>query len=107
MDCGRFYVSLSTSSSCDSVDLPNEHCCAVFLHYPECDVKILFVGEQAQFDAAVNIFEECEQLEIIVAMSADIDIREHSFAVSWRDFMAQAEAQQVELDVRLGSCKHG
>ncbi|MCV6070024.1 AMP-binding protein, partial [Escherichia coli] len=26
------------------------------------DVKVLFVGEQPQFDAAVSIFEQCEQL---------------------------------------------
>ncbi|MEZ9747436.1 long-chain fatty acid--CoA ligase [Vibrio splendidus] len=66
------------------------------------DVKILFVGEQAQFDAAVSLFEECEQLEVVVAMSDDIDLQGHRFAVSWKEFMARGvEDQQVELDVRL------
>ena len=48
------------------------------------DVKVLFVGEQPQFDAAVSIFEECEQLELIVAMSESIDIGEHEFALHWK-----------------------
>ncbi len=38
------------------------------------DVKVLFVGEQAQFDAAVSIFDQCSQLELIVAMS-DSDLK--------------------------------
>lgn len=40
----------------------------------DADVRVLFVGEQAQFDAAVSIFNQCEQLELIVAMSDDIDV---------------------------------
>ncbi|WP_157487866.1 AMP-binding protein, partial [Grimontia celer] len=66
------------------------------------DVKILFVGEQVQFDAAVKLFDECEQLEVVVAMSDDIDLQDHSFAVSWKEFMAcGVESQQAELDTRL------
>ncbi|MDN3699443.1 MULTISPECIES: AMP-dependent synthetase/ligase [Vibrio] len=66
------------------------------------DVKVLFVGEQAQFDAAVTLYEECEQLELIVAMSATVDLQGHEFAMSWADFMATAdEAHQPELDKRI------
>lgn len=66
------------------------------------DVKILFVGEQVQFDAAVKLFDECEQLEVVVAMSDNIDLQNHSFAVSWKEFMARGvESQQAELDTRL------
>lgn len=53
------------------------------------DVKVLFVGEQPQFDAAVSIYDECQQLELIVAMSDDIDLGEHAFAMSWQDFIAK------------------
>ncbi|EGU41253.1 AMP-dependent synthetase/ligase [Vibrio scophthalmi] len=66
------------------------------------DVKVLFVGEQPQFDMAVSIFEQCEQLELIVAMSDDIDLQGHSFASSWQDFIARGdEAHQAELQQRL------
>tara|TARA_Y100001956_G_scaffold16110_1_gene15595 strand:+ start:2523 stop:4331 length:1809 start_codon:yes stop_codon:yes gene_type:complete len=66
------------------------------------DVRVLFVGEQPQFDAAVSIFDECEQLELIVAMSEDIDIGEHSYALHWNQFTAKGDNQhQVELEQRL------
>ncbi|PMH39843.1 long-chain fatty acid--CoA ligase [Vibrio sp. 10N.286.49.B3] len=66
------------------------------------DVKILFVGEQAQFDAAVSLFDDCEQLELIVAMDAKVDLKEYPHAVSWSEFMEQNNEQhQAELDVRL------
>ncbi|KGY08765.1 AMP-dependent synthetase/ligase [Vibrio sinaloensis] len=66
------------------------------------DVKVLFVGEQPQFDAAVSIFEECEQLELIVAMSESIDIGEHEFALHWKQFIAKGDKQEShELDQRL------
>ena len=68
----------------------------------DADVRVLFVGEQPQFDAAVSIFDECEQLELIVAMSGDIDLGEHQFAISWQQLIANAdEEHQVELDNRL------
>lgn len=68
----------------------------------DADVRVLFVGEQPQFDAAVSIFDECEQLELIVAMSDDIDLGEHQFAISWQQLIANAgEEHQVELDNRL------
>ncbi|WP_159654864.1 AMP-dependent synthetase/ligase [Vibrio atypicus] len=66
------------------------------------DVRVLFVGEQAQFDAAVTIFEECEQLELIVAMSDDIELGEHAFAMSWNQFIAQGSVEkQAELEERI------
>ncbi|KHD23576.1 long-chain fatty acid--CoA ligase [Vibrio caribbeanicus] len=66
------------------------------------DVKVLFVGEQPQFDAAVSIFEECEQLELIVAMSESVDIGEHEFALHWKQFIAKGDKQEShELDQRL------
>ncbi|KII79999.1 AMP-dependent synthetase/ligase [Vibrio renipiscarius] len=66
------------------------------------DVKVLFVGEQPQFDMAVSIFEQCEQLELIVAMSDDIDLQDHAFVCSWQDFIARGdEAHQAELMQRI------
>ena len=66
------------------------------------DVKVLFVGEQPQFDAAVSIFDECKQLELVVAMSDDIELGEHAFAMTWRDFVAKGDnCHQPELNARL------
>ncbi len=66
------------------------------------DVKILFVGEQAQYDAALDIFQQCPQLEWLVAMSDDIDLQGAPFAVHWADFTGRgAENYQAELDSRL------
>ncbi len=66
------------------------------------DVKVLFVGEQPQFDAAVSIFEECEHLELIVAMSESIDIGENEFALHWKQFVAKGDKQEShELEQRL------
>ncbi len=70
------------------------------------DVKVLFVGEQPQYDAAVSIFDQCSQLELIVAMSDDVDMGEHEFAISWQDFIAKGNASyQDELDVRLAQVR--
>ncbi|MEX0334080.1 long-chain fatty acid--CoA ligase [Vibrio tubiashii] len=68
----------------------------------DADVRVLFVGEQPQFDAAVSIFDQCEQLELIVAMSDDIDVGEHEFAISWQRLIANVDkVHQQELDIRL------
>ncbi|MEH0665193.1 long-chain fatty acid--CoA ligase [Vibrio scophthalmi] len=66
------------------------------------DVKVLFVGEQAQFDAALEITTLCPQLELIVAMSDDIELGDAPNAMSWKGFIASgSEAHQAELDARL------
>ncbi len=60
------------------------------------DVKVLFVGEQPQFDAAVSIFDQCEQLELIVAMSDDIELGDHDFVISWQAFVAKGDTTYQE-----------
>ncbi|EGA71892.1 long-chain acyl-CoA synthetase [Vibrio sinaloensis DSM 21326] len=71
------------------------------------DVKVLFVGEQPQFDAAVSIFDQCEQLELIVAMSDDIDVGEHDFALHWQQFIAQGTKEHhAELEQRLADANY-
>ena len=66
------------------------------------DVRILFVGEQPQYDAAIRIFDSCEKLEQIVAMSDDIDLQDHPAGMHWSSFIASgSEAHQAELNARL------
>lgn len=52
-------------------------------------VRILFVGEQAQYNAAVVIFDQCESLQLIVAMSDKIDLNNHSAGVHWNNFLVE------------------
>ncbi|WP_394150829.1 AMP-dependent synthetase/ligase [Vibrio maritimus] len=71
------------------------------------DVRILFVGEQEQYDAALSIFHECEQLELIVAMSEEIVLEDNSFSVSWQQFIADASIEnQLELTERLSQANY-
>ena len=68
----------------------------------DASVKVLFVGEQAQMDAAVEIADQCPQLERIVALSDDVVIPKHPLACHYNDFVNQASAEyQQELDARL------
>ena len=66
------------------------------------DVRILFVGEQSQFDAAVSVFERCPKLELVVAMSGEVDIGQFDFACSWQGFITRLQNnKQPELEQRL------
>lgn len=72
------------------------------------DTKVLFVGEQAQFDTAIAVFDQCEQLEWIVAMSDEIDLKDHPAAFSWEQFIDSSllksssdQCLSMELDARL------
>ncbi|MBY8039403.1 AMP-dependent synthetase/ligase [Vibrio fluvialis] len=68
----------------------------------DADVKVLFVGEQPQFDAAVAMFEQCGQLQLIVAMSDAIELGDFEFAMSWKAFVALGEnTSRGLLDERL------
>ncbi|MDH2997513.1 long-chain fatty acid--CoA ligase [Pasteurellaceae bacterium LFhippo2] len=66
------------------------------------DIKILFVGDQEQFNQAAEIAHNCSQLTKIVAMKPTIDLGDLAIACYWEDFI-QVEPQQAELDQRLES----
>ncbi|EKO3675462.1 long-chain fatty acid--CoA ligase [Vibrio metschnikovii] len=79
--------------------------CAYILH--NADAKVLFVGEQAQYDVALAIFEQCETLQLIIAMSDDIDLQGFCHAFTWSDFIAQGStAQQAELSARIAKANY-
>ncbi|MDG6894688.1 AMP-dependent synthetase/ligase [Volucribacter amazonae] len=66
------------------------------------DMKMLFVGDQEQYDHIVEIIAQCPKLEKVVAMKSDIDLREQVFACHWQEFIAQGTMQyQPELTQRL------
>lgn len=64
------------------------------------DIKILFVGDQEQFEQAIEIAYNCPQLTKIVAMKPTIKLHGHAIACHWEDFI-QVEANPTELAQRL------
>lgn len=62
------------------------------------DIKILFVGDQEQFDHACEIANNCPQLQKIVAMKANIELGDVAIAQHWHDFV------QLEVDEYLQKC---
>lgn len=71
------------------------------------DAKVLFVGEQAQFDAAMEIYPQCKMLQLIVAMNDHIDLRSFEHSMSWQDFIALgSDTEQVELAKRLQAANY-
>ncbi|OOH89343.1 long-chain fatty acid--CoA ligase [Pasteurellaceae bacterium 15-036681] len=68
----------------------------------DADIKILFVGDQEQFDQATEIAHNCTQLTKIVAMKPSINLHSQPIACYWEDFV-QVEPQQTELEQRLNS----
>ncbi|WP_371379403.1 long-chain fatty acid--CoA ligase [Thalassotalea aquiviva] len=67
----------------------------------DAQIKILFVGEQAQFNAAALIFDQCDSLEKIVAMDDKIDLNNHSNALHWHDFVQQYVGDFSEVEQRI------
>ena len=70
------------------------------------DMKIIFVGDQEQYDQVIEIADECPKLQKIVAMKNTIHLHEHTKACHWQEFIDMAgEQYQTELQQRLdGKC---
>lgn len=66
----------------------------------DADIKILFAGDQEQFDHALEIANNCSQLQKIVAMKESIDLRDFPLAQHWQTFI-QTENNTAELEKRL------
>lgn len=68
----------------------------------DADIRILFVGEQAQMDCAIQIANNCTQLIKIVAMKSSINLHNHPLACYWENFI-QVEKNMTVLEARLTS----
>ena len=72
----------------------------------DADIRVLFVGEQEQYDAATEVFSDCDQLEYIVAMSDEIDLKDHQAGCTWQQFISASEASaQQELTQRINDAQ--
>ncbi|OOF85798.1 AMP-dependent synthetase/ligase [Rodentibacter ratti] len=66
------------------------------------DVKILFVGDQEQYDHALEIASLCPQLQKIVAMKPSIKLHTDALSYSWEEFIKLGTMEhQAELNQRL------
>ncbi|MDO5055117.1 MAG: long-chain fatty acid--CoA ligase [Pasteurella oralis] len=66
------------------------------------DVKILFVGDQEEYNCTLEILENCPQLQKIVAMKENIDLQNNVKACHWPTFIAEGNnVQQSLLQERL------
>lgn len=65
------------------------------------DIKVLFVGNQDQYDEAIKATENTPLLQKIVAMNP-VDLRGHSLGEQWADFLQDGYPKmQAEFDERL------
>ncbi|OOF63268.1 long-chain fatty acid--CoA ligase [Rodentibacter pneumotropicus] len=68
------------------------------------DVKILFVGDQEQYDHALEIAPSCPQLQKIVAMKPTITLQPNTISCSWEQFIELGTMDhQVEFNQRLAN----
>lgn len=71
----------------------------------DADMRILFVGGQAQFDVAITLKPLCPQLSQIVALDPTVDLRGCEYAQHLADFEQQPDAvQQHLLNARIEGC---
>lgn len=66
----------------------------------DADVKIVFVGDQEQLDAVLEIAHNCPQLSKIVAMKSSLQWKAHPQVVHWAEFI-QVPQQADEFERRL------
>ncbi|UEA15938.1 long-chain fatty acid--CoA ligase [Pasteurella canis] len=68
----------------------------------DADVKILFVGDQEEYNCTLEIFANCPQLQKIVAMKESIDLQNNDKACHWQTFIAEgSNLHQSLLHERL------
>lgn len=70
----------------------------------DAQVRTLFVGAQAQMDAALTICELCPQLERIIAFDNNIDLRGCDIAIHLDDFCQRADdGHMAEFQARISA----
>lgn len=71
------------------------------------EIKILFVGDQAQYDKALEIAERCPSLQKIVIFKDSIEPKEGKYSVKWNDFLenGKTEAYNQEFEKRIADKK--
>jgi long-chain acyl-CoA synthetase len=68
----------------------------------DAEIKLLFAGEQLQYDVATQVLEKSEFLKKIVAVDSNIHLRGIDSSISFEDFMKHGESSSAddELEAR-------
>ena len=65
----------------------------------DAKVRLLFVGEQEQYDKARRIFPTCQSLEHIIVYDRSVKIEGDSYAMYFDDFLQKGDAQSQQSEV--------
>ena len=65
----------------------------------DAKVRLLFVGEQEQYDKARRIFPTCQSLEHIIVYDRSVKIDGDSYAMYFDDFLQKGDAQSLQPEV--------
>ncbi|WP_042345150.1 AMP-dependent synthetase/ligase [Capnocytophaga canis] len=71
------------------------------------EIKILFVGDQEQYDKVLQVADKCPSLQKIVVFKENVALKESKFSMSWQDFLALGAEKkyQEELQKRIDDKK--
>lgn len=71
------------------------------------EIEILFVGEQEQYDKALQAKEKCPNLSKIVAIKNNISLQENEFSIYLDDFLKVSKSETLDAEIyrRIDSCK--
>ncbi|AMO56870.1 long-chain fatty acid--CoA ligase [Endozoicomonas montiporae] len=69
----------------------------------EAEVEILFVGEQPQFDGALELLGKAIHLKSIIVFDDSVDLKGCESAQYFKDFLANAKTATAQLEDRLTS----
>lgn len=67
----------------------------------DANIKVLFVGDQAQYDKAVSLLNEANSLEKIIAYKKDIQIDSSKNSVYFDDFKDEKFENETELAAKV------
>lgn len=62
----------------------------------DAEIGLMFVGEQVQYDHALEVMGRCDVLKRVVVMDEGVDLRGEARAVRFSDFMAEGDDMAVQ-----------
>lgn len=71
------------------------------------EIKVLFVGDESQYDKAIEVAKRCPSLKKIVLFKDSIKLKEEKYSIKWNDFLeiGKSDVYQQELEKRLSEKK--
>ncbi|MBB6463735.1 AMP-dependent synthetase/ligase [Flammeovirga kamogawensis] len=68
----------------------------------DAGIKIMFVGDQEQYDNIIEVAEDCPSLQYVVTMKNSIHRRGHKKGLLWEEFISKGSKDQyIEIEKRV------